>query len=404
MKKEEFEAAKAEALRQLFKGQSLFGKGGALAPLLKEILDSALDAEMESHLDETQRSEGNKRNGYKRKVLKTSEGPIELKTPQDRQSNFEPQLIKKRQTILADSLESKILGLYGLGMSYRDISNHIREMYDMEVSIGVLKEITDRILPKVTAWRSRPLDEVYPIVWLDAMRYKLREDHRVVTKSLYNIMAINKDGHKEILGIYVSENEGANFWLQVLTDLHERGVKDLLIVCTDNLSGFTEAIESIYPQAEVQKCLVHQVRNSLRYTASKDQKEMVVDMKKVYKADNKDLAELALDELCKKWKNKYPKVTESWQRNWEELSTFFKYTAPIRRLIYTTNPIEGYHRQIRKVTKTKGAFTSENALLKLIYLATQRIQEKWKSPVQNWSITVQQLAIHFEGRLQLEIN
>jgi transposase-like protein len=404
MKKEDFEAAKAEALSQLLKGQSLFGKGGALAPLLKEILDSALDAEMEAHLDETQRSEGNKRNGYKQKILKTSEGPIELKTPQDRQSNFEPQLIKKRQTILADSLESKILGLYGLGMSYRDISNHIQEMYDMEVSIGVLREITDRILPKVTAWRGRPLDEVYPIVWLDAMRYKLREDHRVVTKSLYNIMAINKEGHKEILGIYVSENEGANFWLQVLTDLHERGVKDLLIVCTDNLTGFTQAIGSIYPQAEVQKCLVHQVRNSLRYTASKDQKEMVADMKKVYKADNKDLAELALEELCKKWKSKYPKVTESWQRNWEELSTFFKYTAPIRRLIYTTNPIEGYHRQIRKVTKTKGAFTSEDALLKLVYLATQRIQEKWKRPVQNWSITVQQLAIYFEGRLQLEIN
>ena len=404
MKKEEFEAAKAQALTQLLKGESLFGKGGALSPLLKEILDSALDAELEAHLDATQRSSGNKRNGYKRKVIKTSAGPIELKTPQDRQSKFEPQLIKKRQTILADSLESKILGLYGLGMSYRDISSHIEQMYDMEISIGVLQEITDRILPKVKAWRSRSLDKVYPIVWLDAMRYKVREDHRVVSKSLYNIMAINKEGGKEILGIYVSGNEGANFWLQVLTDLHERGVKDMLIVCTDNLNGFSEAIASIYPQAEIQKCLVHQVRSCLKYTASKDRKEMLADMQKVYKAETKELAELALDEMCKKWKHKYPKVIESWQRNWEELSTFFKYTAPIRRLIYTTNPIEGYHRQLRKVTKTKGAFTSENALLKLVYLATQRIQKKWKMPVRNWSVAVQQLAIHFEGRLQLDIN
>lgn len=404
MNKKEFDAVKAQALEQLMQGKSLFGEEGALAPLLKEVLDSALEAEMESHLDQPEREKGNKRNGYKTKTVKTSHGPIEIKTPQDRQSNFEPQLIKKRQTILAESLEPRILGMYGLGMSYRDISKHVQDMYGMALSPSVLKDITDRILPKVTAWRNRSLDEVYPIVWLDAMHFKVHDDHRVVKKAVYNIMAVNCTGHKEILGVYVSETEGANFWLQVLTDLHERGVKDLLIVCTDNLKGFSEAIATIYPDAEIQKCIVHQIRNTLRYTASKDQKEMVRDLKKVYKADTKELAQTALDALCKKWQSKYPKVTESWIRNWDELSTYFKYTKPIRRLIYTTNPIEGYHRQIRKVTKTKGAFTSKDALLKLIYLATQRIQEKWTSPLQNWSITIQQLAIHFDGRITLDID
>jgi len=246
MNKEEFESVREKALSQLMTGKSLFGKDGALAPLLKDLLDAALDAEMDNHLDVGERRIGNKRNGYKTKKLKTSQGEIELSTPQDRQSSFTPELIKKRQTILADSLEPRILGMYGLGMSYQDIMKHIDDMYDMKLSTSVLKEITDRVLPKVTAWRNRPLEEVYPIVWLDAIHYKIREDHRVVSKALYNIMAINKQGCKEILGIYVSHSEGANFWLQVLTDLHERGVKDILICCTDNLKGFTEAIASVY--------------------------------------------------------------------------------------------------------------------------------------------------------------
>ena len=404
MKKEDYDSMKSKALEQLLQGKSLFGKEGALGPLLKEILDAAVDGEMTAHLDSIERSKGNKRNGYKHKTLKTSAGEIELKTPQDRESSFAPQIIKKRQTVLADSLEPKILGMYGLGMSYRDITKHIEEMYDMKISLSVLQEITDRILPKVTAWRNRSLDKVYPIVWLDAMHYKVREDHKVVKKALYNIMGIGVSGHKEILGIYLSESEGANFWLQVLSDLQHRGVEDILIICTDNLKGFSEAIESVYPKSEVQKCIVHQIRNTLRYTASKDQKEMVKDMKSVYKSDTKELAQLSLENLTNKWQDKYPKVTESWNRNWDELSCYFKYTAPIRRLIYTTNPIEGYHRQIRKVTKTKGAFTSEQALMKLIYLTTQRIMEKWTSPLHNWSITIQQLAIHFEGRIHLEID
>jgi len=358
---------------------------------------------MEEHLDENERDKGNKRNGKGKKTVKSSAGSFEIETPQDRQSSFEPELVRKRQTILAESLENKIIGLYSLGMSYRDISKHIKEMYDTEISHTVLSQITDKIIPDIKAWQSRPLDHVYPIIWLDAMHFKVKEEGRVVHKALYNILGVDVHGHKEILGLYISESEGANFWLQVLSDLHNRGVKDILIASIDNLNGFSEAIQSIYQQTEVQSCIVHQIRNSLKYVASKEQKEFVKDLKKVYKASTKDLAETELLNLEEKWAKKYPIVIESWQKNWDKLSTYFQYTEPIRRLVYTTNPIEGYHRQIRKITKTKGAFTNEMALLKLVYLATKRIQDKWSSPLQNWGLTVQQLAIKFEGRLILEI-
>jgi putative transposase len=401
MDKENNEELQNKALEQLKSGKSLFGKDGAFAPLLKNFIEKALDAEMDGHLDDDQRQHGNKRNGRGKKTVKSSIGSFEIETPQDRQSSFEPELIRKRQTILAESLSGKIIGLYGLGMSYRDISKHIEEMYDMEISHTVLSQITDKIIPDIKAWQSRPLDPVYSIIWLDAMHFKVREDGKVVHKALYNILGINKEGRKEILGLYVSESEGANFWLQVLTDLNNRGVKDVLIASIDNLNGFSEAILSIYPQTEVQSCLVHQIRNSLKYVASKDQKEFMKDLKKVYRANSKDLAETELLNLEEKWNKKYPVVIESWHKNWDKLSTYFQYTEPIKRLIYTTNPIEGYHRQIRKVTKTKGAFTSEMALIKLVYLATQRIQQKWTSPIQNWGLTAQQLAIKFEGRLDL---
>lgn len=403
MDREDLEGIEKKALEQLISGKSLFGKGGAFAPLLKGFIEKALDAEMEDHLDESERISGNKRNGKGKKTIKSSAGSFEIETPQDRLSNFEPELIKKRQTILAESLEEKIIGLYGLGMSYRDISKHIQEMYDTEISHTVLSQITDKIIPEIKAWQSRPLDEVYPILWLDAMHFKVKEDGRVGHKALYNILGVNKDGYKEILGIYLSETEGANFWLQVLTDLNNRGVKDILIASIDNLSGFSEAIQSVFPKSVIQSCIVHQIRNSLKYIASKDQKEFMRDLKNVYRADTKDMAEIELESLSNKWVKKYPIVLESWQKNWDKLSAYFDYTAPIRKLIYTTNPIEGFHRQIRKVTKNKGAFTNETALLKLVYLATKRIEQKWTSPLSNWSLTVQQLAIKFEGRLKLDI-
>ena len=403
MDREDLEGIEKKALEQLKSGKSLFGKDGAFAPLLKGFIEKALESEMEDHLDEGERVRGNKRNGRGKKTIKSSAGSFLIETPQDRHSNFEPELIKKRQTILAESLEEKIIGLYSLGMSYRDISNHIEEMYDTEISHTVLSQITDRIIPEIKAWQNRPLDSVYPIIWLDAMHFKVKDEGKVVHKALYNILGINKDGEKEILGIYISESEGANFWLQVLTDLNNRGVKDILIASIDNLNGFSEAIRSIYPKSEIQICIVHQIRNSLKYVTAKDRKEFMVELKNVYCADTKDLAEMELDKLSENWKKRYPIVIESWKKNWEKLSTYFEYTDPIRKLIYTTNPIEGYHRQIRKVTKNKGAFPNEMALIKLVYLATKRIEKKWKSPLTDWGLTVQQLAIKFDGRLELDI-
>ena len=379
MKKEEgldYEQMKQKALEQLRSGKSLYGKDGAFAPLLKSFLDAALEAELEEHLDEEERSSGNRKNGKTSKSIRTSEGTISIDTPRDRHSSFEPELIHKRETILAESLESKILGMYGLGMSFRDISRHIKDMYDTDISHSTLSAITDKIIPQVKEWQSRPLEELYTIVWLDAMHYKVKEEHRIVSRAVYNILGINRHGHKELLGMYVSQSEGANFWLSVLTDLQNRGVKDILIACIDNLNGFPEAINSVFADTEVQTCIIHQIRNSLKYVASKDQKDFMKDLKPVYKADTLELAELRLDELEEKWGNKYEKVMESWRRNWPKLSAYFRYDPVVRKLIYTTNAIEGFHRQVRKVTKTKGGFTSDMALLKLIYLAQNNISKK----------------------------
>lgn len=367
-------------LEQFMSGKNLFGEGGALAPMLKDVIEKALEAEMEAHLDEQERSKGNKRNGKGKKTLKSRFGSFDIDTPEDRQSSFEPALVKKRQTILADQLSDKIIGLYGLGMSYRYISAHIKEMYDTDISHTVLSQITDRIIPEVKAWQNRPLEPLYCIVWLDAMHYKVKVDGRIEHKALYNILGVNKEGYKEVLGMYISESEGANFWLQVLTDLQQRGLEDILIACTDNLKGFTEAILSVFPKTQVQKCIVHQIRNSLKYIASKNQKEFLKDLKLVYRATNKQMAEDQLLNLEEKWGQKYPVVIESWQRNWEELSQYFEYTEPIRKIIYTTNAVEGFHRQVRKVTKTKGAFTYDMALLKLVYLATKISRRNGPAP------------------------
>lgn len=403
MREQEQQELEKKALTQFMSGKSLFGKDGAFAPMLQSFIEKALEAEMSSHLDESERSKGNKRNGKGKKTLKSGYGTFDVTVPTDRQSNFEPELVKKRQRILADNLSDKIIGLYGLGMSYRDISAHIKEMYDTDISHTVLSQITDKVIPDVKAWQSRPLDSMYCIVWLDAMHYKVREDGKVVHKALYNILGINKEGYKEVLGMYVSESEGANFWLQVLTDLQHRGLEDILIACTDNLKGFTNAILSVFPKTTTQLCIVHQVRNSLKYVASKDQKEFLKDLKKVYRAVSKEVAEEELLFLEEKWGTKYPVVIDSWQNNWEELSQYFGFSAGIRKMIYTTNAVEGFHRQVRKVTKTKGAFPNDMALLKLVYLATKNIEKKWTSPLQNWSLVIQQLYIKFEDRVAIDL-
>ena len=404
-KEEQFnlEEIKKKALEQFRSGKSLYGKDGAFGPMLKSFLEAALEGELDAHLDDSERQEGNRRNGKTSKTVQTSGGPVEIETSRDRNATFEPDIVKKRETVLADTLESKIIGMYGLGMSFRDISAHLKDVYDADISHSTLSAITDRIIPAIREWQARPLESVYCIVWLDAMHYKVKDEGKIVSRAVYHILGINIEGRKDLLGMYISESEGANFWLSVLSDLRNRGIEDVLIASIDALKGFAEAIQTIFPKTEVQSCIVHQIRNSLKYVASKDQKPFMVDLKEVYRATTKELAEQQLDALEQKWGKKYPLVINSWRNNWSKLSTYFKYDPAIRKLVYTTNTIEGFHRQVRKVTKTKGAFPSDMALLKLVYLAYRNIRKKWTSPLQNWSLTVSQLSIWFEGRLNLSL-
>jgi transposase-like protein len=398
----DFGAFEQAAIEQLKSGKSLSGKDGILTPLIKRILEQALQGEIDVHL-ETDQEQPNRKNGKTSKAMQSEYGAFDLETPRDRNSTFEPEIVRKRQTTLGKSVDDKILSLYALGMSYADIANHMEELYGLEISPATLSTITDKIIPVVREWQARPLEEVYPIVWMDAIYYKAKEEGKIVPKAVYTILGLTIKGYKEVLGFYVSEAEGANFWLQVLTDLSNRGVKDILIASIDNLKGFAEAINTIFPQTDVQLCIVHQIRNSLRYVSSKDQRAFLKELKEVYRAATKDLAEEKLKALEETWGKKYPIVIKSWKVNWQRLSQYFKYPEHIRRITYTTNVVEGLHRQIRKVTKTKGAFSSELALTKLLYMAIQNIMKKWTQPVQNWSLTISQLAVFFEGRLHLPL-
>lgn len=393
-----------DAISKLKTGHPLTGEKGILTPLIKQIINASLDAEMDHHLEEcAEEFEPNRRNGKITKTIQTGSGPVDIETPRDRAGSFEPQLVKKRQTILNDSLDDKIIGLYGLGMSYQDIRAHMEEMYGVDVSDGMLSKITDKLLPIITEWRNRPLDSIYTIVFMDAMFFKARDGGKVVTKTVYNILGINQEGNKDILGFYIAESEGSHFWLGVLNDLKARGVTDILIAAIDGLSGFPEAIAASFPKTEIQLCIVHQIRHSLKYVISKDQKSFLADLKLVYQAETKDLAEQRLLELEETWGKKYPMILKSWQTKWDTLSTYFKYSSEIRRLIYTTNSIEGFHRQVRKYTKSKGAFTSETALIKLIYSAYLRIKSKWDHPLANWGLIISQLDIYFANRLTVRL-
>ena len=394
-----------KAVKELLAGKKIGGKDGVLAPLVKELVEAALEAEIESHIaDEVLQGKRNRRNGYNRKTVKSSSGEFELATPRDREGSFEPQIVKKHQTTISDEIEEKILSMYALGMSYRDISKHIEEIYQISISTATINSITDKIISKVKEWQARPLERVYPFIFLDAIHYKIKDNGKYVNKAVYTILGINIQGKKEILGLYLSESEGANFWLQILSDLNNRGVKDILIASVDGLKGFPEAINSIYPNTEVQLCVIHQIRNSLKYVASKNQKEFMKDLKKVYQAVSKEQAETELDRLEEKWGDKYPIVIKSWRNKWDNLSHYFKYPEPIRKVIYTTNIIESVHRQFRKLTKTKGAFPNENSLLKLLYMGIQNAEKKWTMPIRNWNLTLSQLAIFFEGRLDDALN
>lgn len=398
------EKIKQEIIKKIREGKGLTGKEGAITPLLKELLEAAMEGEMDEHLKETKENNENRRNGHTRKNLKSSMGAFEISTPRDRDGSFNPRTIEKRQRILPGDLDEKILSLYSYGMSSRDIRSQIEEIYGVEVSDGTISSITDRIIPMIRDWQARPLERIYPIIWMDAMHFKIRDEGKVRVKAIYTILGVNMEGYKEVLGLYQGESESSSFWLQVLSDLSQRGVEDILIASIDNLKGFADAIESIFPLTEVQLCVIHQIRNSLKYVTWKNQKPFMRDLKKVYKATTKELAEHHLDEMEEKWGKQYPLVIKSWRNNWNRLSNYFKYPEPIRKLIYTTNTVEGYHRMVRKVTKSKGAFTSEMAALKLIYLATMNIQKKWDKKIYDWRNIYNQLSIYYEERINDTLN
>lgn len=395
-----FEEFEKEAIEQIKSGKKLEGRDGVLAPLLQRLLNASLNGELDAHISE--RPLGNRKNGKGKKKVKTSFGEIELESPRDRNGSFEPEIVKKRQLTLGDGIDHKIISLYAKGMSYESICEHLEDLYGITLSPATLSGITDRIMPEVYQWQNRPLEAIYPIVWMDAIHFKVRSEGRIAHKAVYHVLGVNRDGIKEILGMYIGEKEGAKFWLQVLSDLQNRGVKDILIACIDNLSGFKEAIESIFPQTDVQLCIIHQIRNGFKYLKKKDRKEFTEDQKAIYTALNLSEGERNLKIFKEKWGREYPAVVRSWKNNWSGLSPFFSYPHDIRRIMYTTNIIESYHSQLRKITKSKRTFPNDAALLKLLYLVTLKITEKWTRPIKNWKNALSQLAILYEDRMYPE--
>lgn len=390
----EFEA---DAIKRLQNGDPLEGKNGVLAPLLKRLVEAGLNGELDGHLKN--RDDPNRRNGKMSKLVKTAFGQVDINTPRDRNSTFEPQLLAKRQTTFGDALDHKIISLYGKGMSYNDICKHLEDLYGLTVSPSTLSHITDRVIEEVKIWQCRTLESVYPFMWLDAIHYKVKEDGAIKTKAVYCLLGVNREGIKDLLGLYISENEGARFWLNVLTDIQNRGVKDILIACIDNLKGFAEAIEAIFPRTEVQLCVVHQIRNSTRFVAWKDSRQVMKALKLVYQASSKEEAERNLALLDEQWGAKYPAMIKSWLTNWERLSNYFKYPKEIRRIVYTTNIIESFHSQLRKVTKSKRVFSSDMSLLKLLYLVQGNLKKDWGFPMHGWKVTYSQMHILFEERM-----
>jgi putative transposase len=369
---------------------------GAIEKMLESELDEHLGYEKNSSLGN---NSGNSRNGYGKKTVKSEWGESEISVPRDRNATFEPQVIEKRQT-RTDDIEARILAMYAKGMSTRDIEDHLRDIYGVETSASLISRITDKLMPAVAEWQSRPLEAVYPVVFLDGIVFKVRKDSRVINKCLYSVLGINMEGRKEILGIWLAENESASFWASVCNELKNRGVEDILIACRDNLSGFSSAIGTVFPKTEQQLCVIHQIRNSTRYVPYKDIKAVMADLKRVYGAPSLDDAQFRLEEFREKWEGKYPQILKSWDANWAELSTYFKYPQQVRTLIYTTNAVEGFHRMLRKFTKTKTIYPTDDAVRKSVYLSIQEISKKWGMPVRDWGIIIGQLMIFFEDRLR----
>ena len=373
----------------------------ALKDLLGDTMEQMLKAELDEHLDYEYGEKPlslNTRNGSSKKTVKSSYGNIDLNIPRDREGSFEPQALKKYQKDISN-IENQIISMYAKGMTTRDISTHIKEIYGFGISESMVSKITNKILPTIEEWQNRPLEKVYPFVFLDAIHYHVRENNIVVKKAVYIALGYNTEGYKEILGMRVGENESSKYWLLVLNQLKERGLEDILIVSTDNLSGFSQAIESVYPKTEIQKCVIHQIRNSTKFVSYRDIKELMKDLKTVYKASTEELALSNLDIFEEKWGKKYPMCVNSWRNNWAELATYFKYPEGIRKLIYTTNSIENFNRQLRKVAKNKTIFPSDYALQKSLYLAMVDASSKWTSRIRGWDQILSQLSIFFEGRI-----
>jgi putative transposase len=406
-KKTPEEIRKQELLRELIQ---LTGTKTALQAqdLVKEILSGTLETMLNSELEEElgyskydykNKQTENSRNGYSKKNILTSSGEIGLNIPRDRAGEYEPQIIEKHQTRLSGDIEEKIISMYAKGMTQNDISSHIQDMYGFEVSDSVVSRITDKILPIAKEWQMRPLERIYAIMFLDAIHYNVRQEGRVVKKAVYIAIGITLEGTKDVMGLWIGENESAKYWLSVLNELKTRGIEDILIACTDNLTGFADAISAVYPKTDLQHCIIHQIRNSTKYVSYRDIKALMADLKEIYRATTEQQASDNLENFREKWNRKYPKIYESWKRNWGNLSTYFAYPPEIRKIIYTTNQIENFNRQLRKVSKTKSIFPNDDSLFKILYLATCDITRKWTGKRLDWNPIRMQLAIYYEGRI-----
>ncbi len=373
-----------------------------LKRLFAGTIEKMLEAEMDEHLgyekhDIKGNNTGNSRNGYNHKTIISNYGESEIVVPRDRNGEFEPKVLEKRQT-RTNEIEQKIMAMYSKGMSQRDIEDHLREIYGAEISQTLISKITDKILPEINEWQNRPLGAIYPIVYFDGIMFKSRKDNQIINKCVYTVLGIDMEGQKDILGIWISENESASFYASICSDLRNRGVLDIFIACHDNLKGLGEAINAVFAKTKQQRCIVHQIRNSTKFVQYKERKEICADLKKIYGAINLDDAEYAREEFREKWDKKYPSILRSWDTNWAELTTFFNYPEEIRRLIYTTNPIEAYHRMVRKFTKTKSIFPTDDSIRKVVYLSVREITKKWTLPARGWPLAYSQIMIFFADR------
>jgi transposase-like protein len=375
-----------------------------LREMKRQIIETSLEGELDEELGYTRYDYRNKetensRNGYSKKIIHMSDGDAQIRIPRDRNGEFEPQLVGKRQNTLTQDMEAKIISMYAKGMTTADIETHVKDMYGVGLSDSSISRITDKILPVAKEWQNRPLEEIYAVMFMDAIHYNVRSEGQIVKKAAYAAIGIDLDGHKDVLGIWVGENESSKFWLSIMNGMRNRGVKDILIACIDGLTGFPEAITAAFPKTQIQQCIIHQIRNCTKYVSYKDIKALMADLKRVYGAVSEDTALSELEVFDEKWGGKYPKIAESWRAHWPELSTYFKYPQEVRKLIYTTNAIEGFNRQLRKVTKSKSVFPSDDSLLKMLYLATVDITRKWTGRRQDWGPIYAQLAVFFEDRL-----